>query len=206
MTKVLLINGSPRKAGNTNLALSEIMKQLEKNGIDAEIVQVGTKAVRGCIACGRCGELGRCVFDDDICNRVAEKMAECDALVVGSPVYWGQPNGTVLSLLQRMLYSQGKVVANKPVAGVCVCRRGGSTMAVQALTMPFHLLGCPIVTSQYWPVVFGRAEGEAALDAEGMQTMRTLADNMAFLLKKIHAAGEPQYPQREEHVYTHFIR
>jgi multimeric flavodoxin WrbA len=204
--KVLLLNGSPRTEGNTNLALNEISKQLEKNGIETQIMQIGTKSVRGCIACGRCAELGRCVFDDDLCNRVAEKMALCDALVVGSPVYWGQPNGTLLSLIQRMLYSQGNVVANKPVAAVCVCRRGGSTMAAQTLLMPFHLLNCPIVTSQYWPVVFGRAEGEAALDGEGMQTMRTLADNMAFLLKKIHADGEPQYPQREEHVYTHFIR
>ena len=145
--KILLLNGSPRTEGNTNLALNEIAKQLEKNDIETQIMQIGTKSVRGCIVCGRCGELGRCVFDDDLCNRVAEKIALCDALVVGSPVYWGQPNGTLMSLLQRMLYSQGNVVANKPVAAVCVCRRGGSTMAAQTLLMPFHLMNCPIVTS-----------------------------------------------------------
>ena len=124
--KVLLINGSPRKNGNTFVALSEAAKTLEQNGIETEIVQIGVKPVRGCIACGQCltKQLGRCVFDDDICNRISEKLDSTDALIIGSPVYYGQPNGSVLSLVQRMFFSAGKKVQNKPAAAVCVCRRG----------------------------------------------------------------------------------
>ena len=206
--KVLLINGSPRKKGNTFTALSEAALQLEKHGIETEIVSIGAKPIRSCIACNQCNEkgLGRCVFDDDICNRVAEKMAGADALVVGSPVYYGQPNGGVLSLIQRLFYSAGALVRNKPAAAVCVCRRGGATAAFQAMNMPFMMMSMPVVTSQYWNIVYGRAEGEAALDTEGMQTMRTMADKMAFLLKKTHADGEPQWPEREPWQPMHFIR
>lgn len=206
--KVLLINGSPRKKGNTFTALSEAARQLEKHGIETEIVSIGAKPIRSCIACNQCSEkgLGRCIFDDDICNRVAEKMADADALVVGSPVYYGQPNGGVLSLIQRLFYSAGAVVKNKPAAAVCVCRRGGATAAFQTMNMPFMMMNMPVVTSQYWNIVYGRAEGEAALDSEGMQTMRTMADNMAFLLKKTHADGEPQWPEREPWQPMHFIR
>ncbi|MBP5561529.1 MAG: flavodoxin family protein [Muribaculaceae bacterium] len=206
--KVLLINGSPRREGNTYLALSEVAKTLEKNGIEAEIVHIGMKPVRGCIACNQCQErqLGRCVFDDDICNGVAAKLAAADALVVGSPVYYGQPNGSLLSLMQRMFYSNSAAAFNKPAAAVTVCRRGGATAAFEALNMPFQMLNMPVVTSQYWNIVYGRAEGEAALDAEGLQTMRTLGNNMAWLLKKIHAGGSPDYPEREPWQPTHFIR
>ena len=128
--KVLLINGSPRTKGNTFLALSEAARVLEQNGIETEIVQIGTKPIRGCIACGQCKakQLGRCVFDDDICNRFVEKLDAADALIVGSPVYYGQPNGSVLSLIQRMFFSAGNKVTNKPAAAVCVCRRGGATV------------------------------------------------------------------------------
>ncbi len=206
--KVLLINGSPRKNGNTFVALSEAAKQLEKNGIETEIVQIGVKPVRGCIACGQCKmkELNRCVFDDDICNRISEKLDAVDALIIGSPVYYGQPNGSVLSLMQRMFFSAGKKVQNKPAAAVCVCRRGGATAAFETMNMPFMMLNMPVVTSQYWNIVYGREEGQAALDKEGLQTMRTLADNMAWLLKKIHASGNPDYPEREPWEPMHFIR
>jgi Multimeric flavodoxin WrbA len=206
--KVLLINGSARHKGNTFIALSEISKQLQNNGIDSEIVQIGTKPVRGCIACMQCKEknLGHCVFDDDICNVISAKMADADALIIGSPVYYGQPNGSLLSLVQRMLYSAGALFRNKPVASVAVCRRGGATAALQTMNMPFQLLHMPIVTSQYWNIVYGRLEGEAALDAEGLQTMRALADNMAFMLKNLHANGMPTFPLREEPQPMHFIR
>ena len=191
--KVLLINGSPRKSGNTYLALKEAAQELEKNGIETEIVGVGTKPVRGCIACSTCKTKGnnQCVFDDDICNEVSAKMAECDGLIVGSPVYYGQPNGTVIALVQRMLYSNGAAFNGKPAAGVAVCRRGGATAALQTLNMPFQLLNMP------------RLEGEAALDAEGMQTMRSLAKNMAYLLKATEGKAKPEYEERQA---MHFIR
>ena len=199
--KVLLINGSPHKQGNTFLALSEAAKTLAANEIETEIVQIGVKPVRGCIACG-----GRCVFDDDICNRISEKLDDADALIVGSPVYYGQPNGAVLSLIQRMFFSACEKVQNKPAAAVCVCRRGGATAAFQAMNMPFQMMNMPVVTSQYWNIVYGREEGQAALDTEGMQTMRTMANNMAWLLKKIHAERELNYPEREPWKPMHFIR
>lgn len=206
--KVLLINGSPRKKGNTYLALSEIAKTLEQNGVDTEIVQIGVKAVRGCIACGQCGakNLGHCVFDDDICNHIIEKLDTADALIVGTPVYYGQPNGSVLSLIQRMFYAAGSKVQNKPAAAICVCRRGGATAAFQTMNMAFEMMNMPVVTSQYWNIVYGREEGQVALDLEGMQTMRTLGNNMAWLLKKIHADGQPNYPEREPWQPMHFIR
>jgi multimeric flavodoxin WrbA len=203
-----LINGSPHKQGNTFLALSEAAKTLAANEIETEIVQIGVKPVRGCIACGQCKqkELGRCVFDDDICNRISEKLDDADALIVGSPVYYGQPNGAVLSLIQRMFFSAGEKVQNKPAAAVCVCRRGGATAAFQAMNMPFQMMNMPVVTSQYWNIVYGREEGQAALDTEGMQTMRTMANNMAWLLKKIHTERELNYPEREPWEPMHFIR
>lgn len=206
--KVLLINGSPHKQGNTFLALSEAAKTLAANEIETEIVQIGVKPVRGCIACGQCKqkELGRCVFDDDICNRISEKLDDADALIVGSPVYYGQPNGAVLSLIQRMFFSAGEKVQNKPAAAVCVCRRGGATAAFQTMNMPFQMMNMPVVTSQYWNIIYGREEGQAALDTEGMQTMRTMANNMAWLLKKIHAERELNYPEREPWKPMHFIR
>ena len=198
--KVLLINGSPRKNGNTFVALSEAAKTLEKHGLETEIVHIGVKPQ--CIM----KQLERCVFDDDICNRITEKLKESDALIVGSPVYYGQPNGSVLSLVQRMFFSAGKYAKNKPAAAVCVCRRGGSTAAFQTMNMAFEMMNMPVVTSQYWNIAYGREPGQAALDVEGMQTMRTMADNMAWLLKKIHADGNPGYPEREEWQPMNFIR
>ena len=201
--RVLLINGSPHKKGNTFLALSEVAKQLEKNGVEAEMLQVGMKPVRGCIACGTCKAKGenRCTFDDDLCNRALAAMAEADALIIGSPVYYGQPNGTLTSLVQRMAYAGGALMQNKPAAAVAVCRRGGATAALQTMMMPFQIMNMPLVSSQYWNIVYGRMEGEAALDAEGMQTMRTLADNMAWMLR-----NQAPKPEREARQAMHFIR
>ena len=206
--KVLLINGSAHKEGNTFLALTEVAKTLEKSGVEAEIVQLGNKPVRGCIACGQCRmkQLGRCVFDDDVCNRIVERLADADALIVGSPVYYGQPNGAVMAVMQRVFFAAGEKVQNKPAAAVTVCRRGGATAAYQTLNMMFEMMNMPVVTSQYWNIVYGQAPGQATLDAEGMQTMRTLAQNMAWLLKKIHADGQPDYPEREPWQPMNFIR
>jgi len=206
--KVLLINGSAHKEGNTFTALSEIARQLEKQGVEVEIVQLGNKPVRGCIACGQCRTkaLGRCTFDDDVCNRIVEKLDGADALIVGTPVYYGQPNGAVLAVMQRVFFSASSKVENKPAASVAICRRGGATAAFQTMNMMFEMMNMPLVTSQYWNIAYGREPGQAALDTEGMQTMRTLADNMAWLLKKIHADGDPAYPEREPWQPMHFIR
>ena len=204
--KALLINGSARANGNTRIALEEVGKTLKENGIDYEIVGIGPKPVHGCIACGRCRETGRCVFDDDPCNLFAEKLAASDALIVGTPTYYGQPNGALLAVMQRLFYSRSDLAMNKPAAGIAVCRRGGATAALQSLTMMFQLQHMPMVTSQYWNIVYGRAEGEAALDTEGVQTMRALGRNMAFLLKRIHSSSPIQYPEREPWDPMHFIR
>lgn len=206
MTKVLLINGSPRKDGNTFLALSEMAKTLNEQGVETEIAWIGMRPVRGCIACGKCHETrnGKCAFDDDICNEMIEKMNAADALVVGSPVYYGQPAGQVLALIQRAFYA-GAQVDNKPAAAVAVCRRGGATAALQTLMMPFQLKNMPLVTSQYWNIVYGMNKGEAKLDVEGMQTMRQVARNMAWLLKNNETSGIPA-PQEEEWQPMHFIR
>ncbi len=205
--KVLLINGSPRANGNTSLALGEIAKQLDKHGVETELVQIGNKPLHCCVACGYCRSNKHCVFTDDLCNEVIDKLAAADALIVGTPTYYGQPNGGVLSLMQRVFYANGTAAQNKPAAGVAVCRRGGATAALSSLNMMFQLLNMPLVTSQYWNIVYGRDKGEAALDTEGMQTMRTLADNMSWMLRKIHAGGNPDYPQREsEWQGMNFIR
>ena len=205
--KVLLLNGSANKNGNTFTALSAVAKQLAKNGVESEIIQLGNKPVRGCIACGKCREkqLGRCIFNDDVCNQIVAKINEADALIVGSPVYYGQPNGAVMAVLQRAFFS-GAQVQNKPAAAVAICRRGGATAAYQTMNMIFEMMNMPVVTSQYWNIAYGRVPGEVEQDTEGMQTMRTLADNMAWLLKKIHANGQPDYPEREEWQPMNFIR
>ncbi len=202
--KVLLINGSPRREGNTYVALQEIANQLKTHDIDSEILWIGTKPVRGCIACGQCNN-NRCAFNDDITNVVIEKMEQCNGLVIGSPVYYGQPAGPVMSLQQRMMHSGSAVFANKPAAGVCICRRGGATAAFQTLNMPFQMTNMPVVTSQYWNIVYGCTPGESRLDREGLQTMRTLANNMAWMLKKI-ATGEGNAPEREPWDAMNFIR
>lgn len=206
--KVLLVNGSPHPNGNTARALEEIAGTLAEEGIGTETLWIGVKPVRGCIACGRCQSepSGRCAFDDDPANRIAEKMAAADGLVLGSPVYYGQPAGQLLAVVQRVCFASGSAVAGKPVACVAVCRRGGATAAYQCMTMPFEMLECPVATSQYWPIAYGRVPGESARDAEGMQTMRTLARQMAWLLKNLNAPGAVPRPEREQWRPTHFIR
>ena len=203
--KVLLINGSPRRKGNTSVALEEIARQLASHDIDSEILWIGNKPVRGCIACGKC-ENNRCNFNDDIVNTVIEKMEQCDGLVIGSPVYYGQPAGQVCCLQQRMMYAGSGVFANKPAAGVCVCRRGGATAAFQSLNMPFQMTNMPVVTSQYWNILYGCGEGETSLDVEGLQTMRTLANNMVWMLKKLHGIPTTDQPEREDWTPMNFIR
>lgn len=206
--KVLIINGSPRQNGNTHIALSEAEQQLQSQGIETEMLWIGTQPVRGCIACNRCKENAnnRCVFADDIVNQVIERMAACDAIIIGAPVYWGQPAAQAQALQQRMLYAASSLFHGKPAAAVCVCRRGGATASFQTLQMPFQICNMPIVTSQYWNIVYGRQEGESAQDIEGLQTMRTLASNMAWMLKKIHGVETPDTPERESWTPMHFIR
>ena len=206
--KVLLINGSPRQEGNTAIALKEIAKQLSIEAIDSEIVWIGNKPIRGCIACGQCKTqgLGRCIFNDDSCNKISEKFEEANALVVGSPVYYGQPNGALLSIIQRAFYSNGANISGKPAASVAVCRRGGATAVFESLNMPFQMMNMPIVTSQYWNIVYGRAAGDATMDTEGLQTMRTLARNMAWLLKSTNGEKAPGRPDEEAWEAMHFIR
>ena len=205
--KVLLINGSPRPNGNTAVALAEMEKVFTEEGIDVDVISIGGKDVRGCIACGRCGELGRCVFDD-IVNECAAKLAEADGLVVGSPVYYASANGSLVSLLDRLFYSTGSIDKTMKVGvAVSVARRGGLTAAFDQLNKYFTISGMPVAAGQYWNGAHGRLPGEAAQDEEGMQQMRTTARNMAFLMKSI-ALGKKAYglPEREPGIYTNFIR
>jgi multimeric flavodoxin WrbA len=177
-----------------------------EDGIDSETVWIGNKPVRGCIACNKCGNRpGACVFNDDICNEISSKYASADALVIGSPVYYGQPNGALLSIIQRSFYSNGANIAGKPAAAVAVCRRGGATAAFETLNLPFQMMNMPVIGSQYWNIVYGREPGQAALDQEGLQTMRALARNMAWLLK---ATGGKPAPGRGDEPWApmHFIR
>lgn len=203
--KVLLINGSPHKGGNTYDALSEVARTLHDEGIETEIAWIGNRAIRSCIACNMCKTKadGQCTFSDDICNTMIDKLRESDGIIVGSPVYFGVPNGGVLSLMQRMFYAAGSEAQNKPAAAVVICRRGGASASFQTLTMPFQMLNMPVVTSQYWNMVYGRVPGEAEQDAEGMQTMRTLAHNMAWMLRSLK---REEVPAREQWQATNFIR
>lgn len=203
--KVLLINGSPRKEGNTHIALSEVAGALRAGGAETEIVPIGTKAIQGCIACNRCAEPGRCVFDDGPYRTIREKLAAADGIVVGSPVYYAGPNGSLCALLDRLFYSSSRLLRHKPAAAVVVCRRGGASAAFDRLNKYFTINDMPVVPSQYWNSVHGRLPGEAALDAEGLQTMRTLGRNMVWMLKNMKNGGEPA-PKREEAVRTSFIR
>lgn len=208
--KVLLISASPRRKGNTFTALSEVAKTLEQDGIEAEVVEIGSKPIRGCIACNQCrlhADVHRCAFGDDMVNAISCKAEEADAFVFGSPVYYGQPNGTALSLIQRLLYSNGQAFSYKPVASVCVCRRGGADTAYQTLNMMFEMMNMPIVTSQYWNIAYGREPGQAAQDIEGMQTMRTMAHNLSWMLKKFHGVPTGERPDKEtEWMPMNFVR
>ena len=204
--KVLMLNGSPHANGNTALALQEMAKVFAEENVDAEIVQVGSREVRGCIGCGTCYKTGKCVFDD-LVNELAVKFQEADALVVGSPVYYASANGTLISVLDRLFYSTRFDKRMKVGASIAVARRGGCSATFDQLNKYFTISGMPIASSQYWNMVHGALPGQAAEDAEGMQTMRTLARNMVFLMKSI-ALGKEAYglPQREKSQFTNFIR
>lgn len=201
--KALLINGSPHKEGNTALALAEVARRLNENGIETETLWIGTKAVQGCIGCYKCMELGRCVFQDDLYNSVRGALEAADALIVGSPTYYAGPNGSLCALLDRLFYSSGSLLRGKPAAAVAICRRGGGTTTFDRLNKYFQMMSMPTPNSQYWNLVYGRKPGDAAADAEGMQTMRTLADNMTWLLRSLNRADRPE---QEPWAMTNFIR
>lgn len=204
--KVLMINGSPRKEGNCYSALSEMKEIFDKEGIDSEIVNIGAEDIRGCKACFACGKLGRCVIDDAV-NAIAPKFQEADGFVVASPVYYASPNGNVISFLDRLFCSTPFDKTMKVGASIAVARRGGCTATYDVLNKYFSISGMPIAPSQYWNIAHGSAQGEAKEDLEGMQTMRTLARNMAFLMKSIALGKESMgLPEKEEGVRTSFIR
>ena len=204
--KVLMLNGSPRADGNTATALREMEQVFQAEGVETEIVQVGSQQVRGCVACGGCAKLGRCVYDDAV-NQLGPKFEACDGLVVGSPVYYASANATLVALLTRLFYSTPFDKSMKVGASVVAARRGGLSATFDELNKFFTISGMPVASSQYWNSVHGRLPGEAVQDAEGLQTMRTLARNMAFLVKSI-ALGRDAYglPEQEPRQATNFIR
>jgi multimeric flavodoxin WrbA len=204
--KILLINGSPKSEGNTFIALSEVAKTLEAEGIETEIIHVGHQDIHGCIACAKCKEQGKCVFDD-LVNEVNKKFETADGIVVGSPVYYASPAGTLVAFLDRLFYSAAFDKSMKVGAAVAVARRGGTSATFDMLNKYFTISNMPVVSSQYWNSVHGRTPGEASQDAEGLQTMRQLGRNMAFLVKSIQLGKEKLgMPEREEWTATNFIR
>lgn len=207
MMKVLLLNGSPRKEGNTFAVLREMEKTFNAEGVQTELIHVGNQNVHGCLACGKCGELGKCVLDD-LVNEVAPLFEEADGVIIGSPVYYASPNGTLLAFLDRLFYSTSFDKRMKVGASVAIARRGGTTATFDVLNKYFSISNMPVVSSQYWNVAHGAAPGEVLKDMEGMQTMRTLARNMAFLIKSIDL-GKKKFglPKVEEGKQTtNFIR
>ena len=205
--KVLLINGSPRENGCTYTALREVADTLEKNGIETEILQLGKRPVQGCLVCGLCRKTGICAIDDAV-NDIIDELDEIDGIIVGSPVYYAGISGQITSLLDRLFYAAGSQLRGKPAASVVSCRRGGASAAFEIINKYFMMTNMPIVTSQYWNQVHGNTPEEVKKDLEGMQTMRTLAENMTWLLRSIEAgkkAGVPA-PTYEPVIRTNFIR
>ena len=204
--KVLMINGSPKANGNTAAALGEMEKVFAQEGVETEILHIGNQVIRGCIGCGQCAQKGRCVFDDAV-NEAAAKFEACDGLVVGSPVYYASANATLVAFLTRLFYSTHFDKTMKVGAAVAAARRGGLSATFDELNKFFTISGMPVASSQYWNSIHGRAPGEAQQDAEGLQTMRTLARNMTFLIRSI-ALGREKYglPEREPFQRTNFIR
>jgi len=204
--RVLIINGSPHPNGNTSIALREMEKIFAAEGVETETIQIGSKAIRGCIGCGKCVELGKCVFDDAV-NEIAPKFEMCNGLVVGSPVYYASANATLVALLDRLFYSTSFDKTMKVGAAVVAARRGGLSATFDELNKYFTISGMPVASSQYWNSIHGREAGQAAEDAEGLQTMRTLARNMTFLMRSIEL-GREKYglPEREPFQRTNFIR
>ena len=208
MSKVLLISGSPRSGGCTYTALCEVAETLRKNGVETELIEIGAQPVAGCIACGKCAETGRCVFDNDAVNRIGEKLDEYDGIVVGSPVYYAGPSGQICAFLDRLFYSYGGRMAGKVGAAVVSCRRGGASAAFDRLNKYFQISNMVVASSQYWNQVHGNTPDEVRRDEEGLQTMRTLGQNIAWLIKSIEAgrsAGIP-FPEYEPRTGTNFIR
>ena len=204
MNKVLLLNGSPRPHGCTAAALGEMEKVLREEGMETELIQVGSRDVRGCIACGRCSKTGKCVFDD-IVNEAAPKFEQADGLVVGSPVYYASPNGTILSFLDRLFYSTSFSKHMKVGAAVVSCRRGGNTASFDVLNKYFTISGMPVASSTYWNQVHGFTADDVKKDLEGLQTVRNLARNMAFLIRAIAAEREARgLPLVERGAFTSF--
>jgi multimeric flavodoxin WrbA len=205
--KVLLVNGSPHANGCTYTALCEVAGALEAQGIETEIFQVGTKSISGCLGCAACIKTGKCVIDD-VVNEFVEKAKEADGFVFGSPVHFASASGAITSFMDRAFYGKGAVFANKPAAAIMSCRRGGATATLDQLIKYFTISNMPVVSSQYWNMVHGNTPDEVRQDLEGMQTMRTLGVNMAWLLKCIEAgkAAGIELPQRETKVATNFIR
>ena len=204
--KVLIINGSPRVDGNTSIAVDEVAKTFEAEGIETEIIQIGNKDVRGCIACGSCAESGKCVFDD-VVNELASKFEEAEGLVIASPVYYASANATLIACLDRLFYSTHFDKTMKVGASIVVARRGGCSATYDELNKYFTISGMPVASSQYWNSVHGGGKGDAKQDLEGLRTMRVLGKNMAFLMKSI-ALGKEKYglPEEEQRVWTNFIR
>ncbi|MCM1112953.1 MAG: flavodoxin family protein [Muribaculum sp.] len=204
--KVLMINGSPRIGGNTSIALQEMVKIFDAEGVETEILQIGNQDIRSCIACGACAQRGKCVFEDAV-NEAAAKFEACDGLVAASPVYYGSANATLVAFLTRLFYSTNFDKTMKVGASVVCARRGGLSAAFDELNKFFTISGMPVASSQYWNSIHGREAGEAAQDAEGLQTMRTLARNMVFLMRSI-ALGREAYglPEQETFERTNFIR
>ncbi|HPT86809.1 MAG TPA: flavodoxin family protein [Bacillota bacterium] len=203
--KVLLINGSPNPEGCTYTALQEVASQIEKNGIETEIYHIGKQAVQGCIACHKCFELGRCVFNDKLYNDLLEHIKTADGIVIGSPVYYAGPNGALCAILDRLFFSASIHLTNKPAAAIVSCRRGGASAAFDRLNKYFTINQMPVITSQYWNSVHGMTPEEVKQDSEGLQTMRTLGNNMSWMLKTIADSKLP-LPEREERIATNFIR
>lgn len=205
MSKVLIINGSPRAGGNTAIAVREMETVFRENGVEVTTVQIGGKAIRGCIACGKCAETGRCVFDDAV-NELAPLFEQADGLVVASPVYYASANATLIACLDRLFHSTRFDKRMKVGASVVCARRGGCSATFDELNKYFTISGMPVVSSQYWNSIYGREPGEAELDEEGRQTMRVLARNMTFLMQCIEL-GKKTFglPETEPHLWTHFI-
>ena len=207
MSKVLLINGSPNEQGNTWTALNEVAGSLEKHGVETELLYLGKQPIAGCIACYKCVKAGKCVFDDQV-NQVIEKLDSYDGLIIGSPVYFAGPNGHLCSFLDRLFWAGGKRMAGKLAAAVVCCRRGGASAALDRLNRYLTYSNMCVVGSSYWNLVHGLKPGEVKEDLEGMQTMRTLGENMAWMLKNMEAGkrtGVPE-PCRERKIFTNFIR
>ena len=202
--KVLLLNGSPREKGCTYTALGEVAGELNRCGVETELLHVVKGPVRGCMACGGCATADNCVFDDDMVNEVRGEMAQADGLVIGSPVYYASPNGGMLSFLDRMFYAGSSAFAHKPGAAIVSARRAGTTASLDVLNKYFLISNMPVVPSQYWCMIHGNTPDEARQDEEGMQIMRTLGRNMAWLLNCIAAGGPP--PAMEKRARTNFIR